>query len=207
MQNASAPGPARVRVLLSQVKASLRTSDCPIHFSDTEADTYLSSVGLRTSELLASMPQDTVVNGVANLVCQGGADWAAQQITSKIIVAVAAAMTTDAAIDVAEAGGATITAATAGAAGGSFLGPVGTASGVIVGLGIGFATDWWISGKLQVDLENRCNSFLDKLEREIVDGSPSSTGLRNDLTKAIAAANQIQLQAMQKTLDDTEAKR
>ncbi len=153
--------------LLSQVKASVSTSDLPDVVIPEDFD-FEKQVVERLQSYATARAEDSVYQGLASLVSSE----VASAIAASMIVRVVGTMGASATAGAATAGGATASGAAAGAGGGSLAGPAGTAIGLGVGLVAGIAIDWWMTSRFQSELTKELRQYLFRLEAGILHGGP-----------------------------------
>ncbi|HXY36321.1 MAG TPA: hypothetical protein VEI07_18940, partial [Planctomycetaceae bacterium] len=150
---------------------------------------------------------DSLVNATVNLIGNSVAGLAAEQLVAQIIVRLAATEAVAAGVEAAAAGGSsTAGGATLGGAAGWLGGPVGAVIGVGAGLAVGAVVDWWVTEKFKTHLTEELTTYLDNLERDIINGvgstaeQPARIGLREALHDAADKFYVIQTQAALKAL-------
>jgi hypothetical protein len=183
--------------LFAEIKLPLRGSQSPIALDDSGWDRLCSDINQRAQQLNATTPRESVATGLAAL----GAGWvgteAAEFVTTQILACVGTTVAAEAAETAAAAGGSAMVGATSAGGGvGSFGGPAGTVIGVGIGLVVGVAIDWWMTDRLESHLAEQCNTFLDTVEAQIVEGSGQTSGLRMSFEHAVKLADEHERQAI-----------
>lgn len=97
-------------------------------------------------------------------------------------------------------GGATVTAATAGGAGGSVAGPAGTVVGIGAGLVVGICIDWWCTAYFRAKLSGELAGYLDSVEHALVDGHDETPGLRQYFSGSAARFHELMSQTVKAQL-------
>ena len=87
-------------------------------------------------------------------------------------------------------GSSTVTGLTLGAAGGSFIGPIGSVVTGIIGLIAGIMVDWYFESDCQADISQKVEKILSEIEKTLWIGSPEQgwLGLVNILSQANISA-------------------
>ncbi|HZK80473.1 MAG TPA: hypothetical protein VFC46_05380 [Humisphaera sp.] len=167
--------------LFAEIKLPLHGNQSPIVLDDKGWDRLCLDVDQRTRRLNATTPRDSVVTGLASVA--GG--WIGTETAEVIVVAI-----------LTRVGGAMAGGSATGGGVGSFGGPAGTAIGIGVGLVVGAVIDWWTSDRLEAHVAHECDTFIDTVERQIVEGSGESPGLRTSFELAAKLADAHQRQAI-----------
>jgi hypothetical protein len=183
--------------LFAEIRLPLQGSQSPITLDDKTWNTFCLDVDRRAKVLNATTPRDGVVTGLASVA--GG--WIGAEASEVVVMQILARVGTAVAVESAEAatvasGSAMIGGTATGGGVGSLGGPAGTVIGVGVGLVIGTAIDWWMTDRMEAKVTDQCFTFLDTVERQIVDGGAQSPGLRASFEDAIRLQDQNQRQAI-----------
>jgi hypothetical protein len=183
--------------MFAEIKLPLRGSQSPITLNDKGWDRFCVDVAERTKKLNTTAPREGVVIGLASLASGWVGTETADVIIAEVLAGVGTAVGAEAAEAATVAGGSAAVGGTAAGGGvGSLGGPAGTAIGIGVGLVIGAAVDWWASGRLEAQVADACNKFLNTVERQIVDGNTETPGLRASFEQAVKLADAQQRQAI-----------
>ena len=166
--------------LEGEIRLAIGHPDSPLKIPVVAMDQYLKSASAAGRGLAAQAGKDSVAIGTAGIVGSVIAEEATRALGTAIIARLTAASVAGSAV----AGSATAAGATAGGGGGSAAGPLGTIVGIGVGFAVGAIVDWWMSEKFKERLSAQCMTFLDDLERDLVNGTGGQPGLKALLTQA-----------------------
>jgi len=169
---------ANHRSMLVKTQADVAQSDLPpIPIEPYEV--FFASIHSQLNEISEHQATTSVTEGVlALLVSEVGAK-SVVMIASRLVSGLAAS----AASAAAASGGATAGAAAAGAASGSIVPGAGTIAGFVVGVGVGFAIDYWMNQRTAAALRDELIDYIDRLERDLIQGSPTGTASRSSDTR------------------------
>ncbi len=106
-------------------------------------------------------------------------------VTASIVAKVVSRWVTTAAVSTVAGGSATAGATVVGGGGGSTVGPVGTAIGIVAGLLVGMAVDEWMADRFRERVCRDLRTRLSEMERELLAGDGRSDGLEARLSAAI----------------------
>lgn len=177
--------------LLTQVRAAVNASDLtPITLPDFTD--YDRQVREDLVELAEARGQTSLYHGIAVTV---GAEAVAIPAGWLAGVSVSALLSSSAA-----ATGATATTTAGGGTAGSLAGPVGTGVGVIVGAMVGLGIDWWLTERFQERVTGELTSYLDELERGLLEGTDDDPGLKKTLERVVDDLNAAESVFMHKQL-------
>jgi len=193
--------------LLAEVQIALTTADVNSDFQKPDFASFQREFDQFIARRVESNATDSLVNATVNLIGNSVAGLAAEQLVAQIIVRLAATEAVAAGVEAAAAGGSsTAGSATIGGAAGWLGGPVGAVIGVGAGLAVGAVVDWWVTEKFKTHLTEELTTYLDNLERDIINGvgstaeQPARIGLREALHDAADKFYVIQTQAALKAL-------
>jgi hypothetical protein len=188
--------------LLAELKVALTTSDMNLDFARPDFAAFQREFDQFIAKRVESNATDSLANATVNLLANSLAGFAAEQLVAQLIVRLAAAQAVAAGAEAAAAGGSsTAGSATLGGAAGWLGGPIGAVIGVGAGLAVGAVVDWWVTEKFKANLTEQLTTYLDNLERDMINGvtatdeQPARIGLREALHSAADKFYAIQSQA------------
>jgi hypothetical protein len=188
--------------LLADMRVALTTADMKLDFTRPDFALFQREFDQFIAQRVETNATDSLVNATVNLIGNSIAGYAAEQLVAQIIVRLAAAEAVAAGLEAAAAGGSsTAGSAAVGGAAGWLGGPIGAVIGVGAGLAVGAVVDWWVTEKFKANLSQELTTYLDNLERDMVDGvgataeRPARIGLREALYRAADKFHDIQSQA------------
>jgi hypothetical protein len=194
--------------LLAEMRLALTTSDMRLDFTRPDYAAFQREFDQFIAGHVETNATDSLVNAAVNLIGNGVAGFAAEQLVAQIIVRLAAAEAVAAGVEAAAAGGSsTAGSAAVGGAAGWLGGPIGAVVGVGAGLAVGAVVDWWVTDRFKANLTGELTTYLDNLERDMVEGvkagddRPARIGLREALHSAADKFYAIQSQAARKALE------
>ncbi len=152
---------ANRNLMLVQTIASLRSADVPMKglLVDGLTQEFQAQVEVLLRERAKDVPQVTLLAAGGGLSAGIGFGWMAEAVTGIVVRWAATAAVT--------AGGSTVVAGTAGGAGGTTVGPAGTAVGVVAGLIVGGAADWWMESHFKEKMTRQTVEALDGMEAAV----------------------------------------
>lgn len=166
--------------LEGEIRMTMGRPDSPLKIPSVEMDHYLKSAAAAGRGLAAQAGKDSIGIGAAGFVGGVIAEEAARALAAAIVTRLAAGSVGAAAAT----GSATAAGAAAGGGSGSAAGPLGTIVGFGVGIAVGAIVDWWMTEKFKEKLSAQCMTFLDELERDLINGTSGQPGLKALLDKA-----------------------
>jgi hypothetical protein len=193
--------------LLAEMNVALTTADMKLDFAKPDFVAFQREFDRFIAERVESNATDSLVNATVNLIGNGVAGFAAEQLVAQLILRVVATEAVTAGVEAAAAGGSsTASSAALGGAAGWLGGPIGAVVGVGAGLAVGAVVDWWVTDKFKTNLTEQLTNYLDNLERDLVDGvaatadRPARVGFREALDRAADKFYDIQTQAALRAL-------
>jgi len=193
--------------LLAEMRVALTTSDMKLDFNRPDYAAFEREFDQFIAGHVETNATDSLVNAAVNLIGNGIAGFAAEQLVAQIIVRLAAAEAVAAGVEAAAAGGSsTAGSAAVGGAAGWLGGPIGAVIGVGAGLAVGAVVDWWVTDRFKANLTDELTKYLDNLERDMIEGvkagddRPARIGLREALRSAADKFYVIQSQAARNAL-------
>ncbi len=193
--------------LLAEMDVALTTRDMKLDFAKPDFATFQREFDRFIAARVERDATDSLVNATVNLIGNGVAGFAAEQLVAQLILRLAATEAVTAGVEAAAAGGSsTAGSAALGGAAGWLGGPIGAVVGVGAGLAVGAIVDWWVTDKFKANLTEQLTAYLDNLERDLVDGmaatpeQPARVGLREALRRASDRFYEIQTQAARQAL-------
>ena len=159
--------------MLVNIRAAISRSDVP-NLPVIDADRFADDMTRRFEAYGRASAEQSLVRGLAIEVASAAGGFAVEQIIRMVAVKVAQVAARSATV----AGGATAATTAAGGGGGSTVGPVGTAAGVVVGLGVGLVIDWWVSEKSSRQMKRNLHGMVHDMAHIAIDGTDNRPGLR-----------------------------
>ncbi len=161
MKDFSSELEANRNLMLVQTIASLRSAEVPVKglSVDSLAQDFQAQVNVLLQERAKDVPQVTLLAAGGGLSAGIGFGWMAEAVTSIVVRWAATAAVT--------AGGSTVVAGTAGGAGGTTVGPAGTAVGIVAGLIVGGAADWWMESHFKEKMTRQTVEALNSMEAAV----------------------------------------
>lgn len=161
MEDFSSELEANRNLMLVQSIASLRSSEVPVKGLSVDGLTqeFQAQVSALLQERAKDVPQVTLLAAGGGLSAGIGFGWMAEAVTGIVVRWAATAAVT--------AGGSTVVAGTAGGAGGTTVGPAGTAVGIVAGLIVGGAADWWMEAHFKEKMTRQTVEALDGMEAAV----------------------------------------
>ncbi len=157
--------------LLTEMNVALTTADMKLDFAKPDFVSFQREFDRFIADRVQSDATDSLVNATVNLIGNGMAGFAAEQLVAQLILRVVATEAVTAGVEAAAAGGSsTASSAALGGAAGWLGGPIGAVVGVGAGLAVGAVVDWWVTDKFKTNLTDQLTNYLDNLERDLVDG-------------------------------------
>lgn len=152
---------ANRNLMLVQTIASLRSTEVPVKgFSvDSLTQDFQAQVNGLLQARAKDVPQVTLLAAGGGLSAGIGFGWMAEAVTGIVVRWAATAAVT--------AGGSTVVAGAAGGAGGTTVGPAGTAVGIVAGLIVGGAADWWMESHFKEKMTAQTIAALDGMESAV----------------------------------------
>jgi hypothetical protein len=188
--------------MLADMSVALTTADMNLDFPRPDLASFQKEFDEFIGKRVEADATDSLVNATVNLIANGVAGFAAEQLVAQIIVRFVAGQAVAAGVEAAAAGGSsTAGGATLGGAAGWLGGPLGAVIGVGAGLAVGAVVDWWVTDKFKANLTEQLTTYLDNLERDMINGvaatadRPARAGLRESLHTAADKFHAIQSQA------------
>jgi hypothetical protein len=172
---------ANENTMLIQIRAAV-TASGHVSIPEQNFNNFAKLMNEKLKHYANSMAVDSLQRAVLTEVVSGVGGAAATQVVRMIAVEVATMLASTAT----SAGGATAVTTVAGGAGGTTVGPWGTAAGVVGGLVIGLAIDWWISESYAAELSAKLNETIDQVKLGAVQGVDGEDGLKVTLDEACA---------------------
>lgn len=155
---------ANRNLMLSELQQKVSTAAVPCASADLGSTNLAGAFAL---EVQHRLKQEIAQSPIVKLLAEGGgfiAGAAATKIVSKLVTSMAIRVATGAAAR----GSAVAAAAVSGGGGGTALAPgVGTAIGVVGGIVVGEAVDWWMKKKFKEKVTNECNQILDDMQKSL----------------------------------------
>jgi len=182
--------------LLTEIKLPLHNFPTPIALDDKEWQQFYATIAERAKKLNTGTARSSLVTGLASITGGWVGAESANVLVPKLLTGVGSAVATEAAEVATVTGGGIWADAAAGSGAGTLAGPAGTVVGVGVGLAIGVAIDWWTSDRLESHVTGQCQTFLNIVERQLVEGTAACPGLRVSFEQAIKLTDQAQRQAI-----------
>ena len=116
-----------------------------------------------------------------------GGGFIATEATAQIVARIIATMTARVAAGAATTGSTVAADVLVGGAGGTVLEPgVGTAIGIVGGIIVGCAVDWWMEKNFKQKVTTECNQMLAEMEKDL--WSNGSEGLESKLKEAVTVS-------------------
>lgn len=181
--------------LLVEIKLPLHNFPTPIALNEKDWQQFCATIAERAKKLNAGTARSSLVTGLASITGGWVGAESANVLVPKLLTGVGSAVAAEAAEAATVSGGMWADAA-AGGGTGTLAGPAGTVVGVGVGLAIGVAIDWWTSDRLESHVTGQCQTFLNTVECQLVDGTEKYPGLRTSFEQTIKLADQAQRQAI-----------
>lgn len=178
-------------ITLTQIQAALTTADLP-GVQLQQSETFFRELSTNLGDYAAGSGTTSVENMIAAFVMGEVGAFAARSVVAGLLTRFAPSV----AIASAAGASATVGASATGAGGGSLGGPIGTVVGFGAGLAVGLVIDWWMTERFETQLVTQMQTYLDDLERTLLDGSvieasqassptgePQGAGLRQALPR------------------------
>jgi hypothetical protein len=188
--------------MLADMSVALTTADMNLDFPRPDLASFQKEFDEFIGKRVEADATGSLVNATVNLLANGVAGFAAEQLVAQIIVRFVATQAVAAGVEAAAAGGSsTAGGATLGGAAGWLGGPLGAVIGVGAGLAVGAVVDWWVTDRFKANLTEQLTTYLDNLERDMINGvaatadRPARAGLRESLHTAADKFHAIQSQA------------
>ncbi len=170
---------ANENTMLIQIRAAVSASG-QVSIPEQNFNDFAKLINEELNQYANSLAVDSLQRAVLTEVLSGVGGAAATQIVRMIAVEVATMLASTAT----SAGGTTAVTTVAGGAGGTTVGPWGTAAGVVGGLMIGLAIDWWMSDSYSAELSDQLNETIDQVKLGAVQGTDGKDGLKVTLDEA-----------------------
>lgn len=182
--------------LLAEIKLPLHNFPAPITLNERDWQQLYTTIAERAKKLNAGTARSSLVTGLASVTGGWVGAESANVLVPKLLTGVGSAVAAEAAEAATISGGGIWADAAAGGGTGTLAGPAGTVVGIGVGLAVGVAIDWWTSDRLESHVTGQCHTFLDTVERQLVEGSAACPGLRASFEQAIKLTDQAHRQAI-----------
>lgn len=169
---------ANETAMLASIRAAVDRNDLP-DFPEVDYGSFSKEVVFALQDYASESGMTSVQRAIVTEFISGVGGAAAESLFVAVLGQLATTTTTAAA-----AGGGTMaTGAAAGGGGGSLAGPGGTAIGLVAGLVVGSLIDWWMTERLEAELNTNMTSMIQQIENSLIDGTEDQPGLRSALPK------------------------
>ncbi len=175
---------------LLEAKVALSTRDVRLDFPKPALGAFQKAFDASVNKTVAQQASNSLVSGVVALVGSTVAGVAGEQLVLYVI-RIMGSEAVAAGLEAATAGGSSMASGGAvGATSGWLGGPLGAVIGVGTGLAVGAVVDWWVTEKFKAHLTEELTTYLDHLERDLIENTPASDshgariGLRETLRHA-----------------------
>jgi len=172
---------ANENTMLIQIRAAV-TASGQISIPEQNFNDFAKLIDEELKQYANTLAVDSLQRAVLIEVLSGVGGAAAAQVVRLVAVKVASMLAATAT----SAGGTTAVTTVAGGAGGTAVGPWGTAAGVVGGLVIGLAIDWWMAESYAAELSDQLNKTIDQVKLGAVQGADGKDGLKVTLDEACA---------------------
>ncbi len=166
--------------LEGEIKLVLGRPDSPLKVPSPKVEESLKNAAATGRALAVQAGKDSAMAGGVGFA--GG--WIAGEAIFALTRTIIARVAVSGIAATAASGSATAGGAVAGGGGGSAAGPLGTAAGLVAGIAVGMVVDSFINDAMTAKINRQVVTFLDNLERELVEGTGGQPGLKELLRKA-----------------------
>ena len=158
---------ANQNLLLSEVQASLSTSDLP----GVAIDDYQPFFAAVSSDFVTFSKNQSLAS-VSNFATVMVASEVGSQVFVRLVGGLLARFAVSASLGAAAGGGATAGGTAIGAGAGTLAGPVGAVVGFGIGLAVGLVIDWWMTERFEDQLTKQMTAYLDQVDRALTSDHP-----------------------------------
>ncbi len=181
--------------MLSEIQENVSLAAVPCASTELGSTNLVGAFMLEVQPLIKARATQSPI--IAVLASGGGfiAGEAGARILTRIFTTIAARVATGAAVR----GSAVAGGAVAGGEGGGLFAPgVGTAIGVVGGIIVGFAVDWWTEKRFKEKVTGECNTMLADMEHAL--WTHETEGLGHSFTRTIQTIRECHKTALRKVI-------
>ena len=188
---------ANRNIMLNELHEKVSIAAVPCASTDLSSSNLTGACTEEVKSLLARRSADSLVVGV---IATGGGFVAGE---AKIVTKLLSSMATRVATGAAARGSAVAAGAIAGGEGGTIITPgVGTAIGIVGGIVVGGAVDWWMEGRFKEKVTNECTQILNDMEESL--WNDPKQGLASAFDQTVKANREAHETALRKIITGGE---
>lgn len=169
--------------MLVEIEAAIK-NDPRFSVSEVKMDeTFRKMIEAGISDVSVQAGKDAVVLSGMTFLVAFATEEAVRHLVVAALTRVGSSLAASMGTAAAASGGATVAGAATGGGSGSLGGPAGAAIGLAAGITVGVIVDHLMTVRMETTLNEECNAFLTKVEKELV---TAPNGLVPNMRKALA---------------------